>query len=53
LATSAIQPASLTTCRAREEGQYNFLETKLDLLERIGLQNCGLLQAEAAGSKEK
>ena len=53
LATSPSQPGSLTTCRAREEGQYNFLETELDPLERIGLQNYGLLQAEAAGGKEK
>jgi bacterioferritin len=36
-----------------EEGHIDFLETELGLLERIGLQNYGQLQAEAAGGKEK
>ena len=36
-----------------EEGHIDFLETELGLLERIGLQNYGLLQAEPAGGKEK
>jgi bacterioferritin len=36
-----------------EEGHIDFLETELGLLERVGIQNYGLLQAEAAGGKEK
>ena len=40
-------------CRAHEEGHIDFLETELGLLERIGLPNYRLLQAEAAGGKEK
>lgn len=36
-----------------EEGHIDFIETELGLLERVGLQNYGLLQAEAAGGKEK
>ena len=34
-----------------EEGHIDFLETELGLLERIGLQNYGQLQAEPAGGK--
>ena len=36
-----------------EEGHIDFLETELGLLERLGLQNDVLLQAEPAGGKEK
>ena len=36
-----------------EEGHIDFLETELGLLERVGIQNYGLLQAEAAGPKDK
>lgn len=31
-----------------EEGHHDFLETQLDLLERIGVENYGLLNAESA-----
>jgi bacterioferritin len=34
-----------------EEGHIDFIETELGLLEKIGPQNYGLLQAEAAGGK--
>ena len=35
-----------------EEGHIDFLETELGLLERLGIQNYGLLQAEAAGGRK-
>lgn len=35
-----------------EEGHIDFLETQLELLERIGLQNYQQLQAESADSAE-
>ncbi len=35
-----------------EEGHTDFLETQLDLLERIGLQNYQMLQAESADAAE-
>ena len=31
-----------------EEGHIDFLETQLDLLDKIGVQNYGQLQADAA-----
>ena len=36
-----------------EEGHIDFLETELGLLERLGIQNYGLLQAEAAAARHK
>lgn len=36
-----------------EEGHIDFIETELGLLERIGIQNYGQLQAEAAGGGKK
>ena len=36
-----------------EEGHIDFIETELGLLERIGVQNYGLLQAEAAGGSKE
>lgn len=35
-----------------EEGHADFLETQLDLLERIGLQNYQMLQADSADAAE-
>lgn len=35
-----------------EEGHIDFLETQLDLLERVGLENYQLLQAEGADTAE-
>ncbi len=35
-----------------EEGHADFLETQLDLLERIGVQNYQMLQAESADAAE-
>lgn len=35
-----------------EEGHVDFLETQLDLLERIGVENYGLLQSAAANEAD-
>jgi bacterioferritin len=35
-----------------EEGHLDFLETQLDLLERIGVENYGLLQSAAANEAD-
>ena len=35
-----------------EEGHIDFLETQLDLLDKIGAQNYGQLQADAADEVE-
>ncbi|NOT70331.1 MAG: bacterioferritin [Hyphomicrobium sp.] len=35
-----------------EEGHIDFLETQLDLLKRIGVENYGLLQSEGADEAE-
>ena len=35
-----------------EEGHIDFLETQLDLLDKIGVQNYGQLQADAADESE-
>jgi bacterioferritin len=37
---------------ADEEGHIDFLETQLDLLDKIGVQNYGQLQADAADDAE-
>lgn len=37
---------------ADEEGHIDFLETQLDLIERIGIENYGLLQSEGANEAE-
>ena len=35
-----------------EEGHIDFLETQLDLIEKIGIQNYGQLQADAANESD-
>ena len=35
-----------------EEGHIDFLETQLDLLKSIGIQNYGQLQADSANNVE-
>jgi bacterioferritin len=35
-----------------EEGHIDFLETQLDLLDKIGVQNYGQLQADSADEVE-
>lgn len=35
-----------------EEGHIDFLETQLDLLERIGVENYGMLQSDSADNVE-
>ena len=35
-----------------EEGHIDFLETQLDLIKRIGIENYGLLQAKSADESE-
>jgi len=35
-----------------EEGHINFIESELSLLEKIGLENYGQLQADHADKKE-
>ncbi len=35
-----------------EEGHIDFLETQLDLIDKIGIQNYGQLQADAANESE-
>ena len=35
-----------------EEGHIDFLETQLDLIDRIGIQNYGQLQSDAANEAE-
>ncbi len=35
-----------------EEGHIDFLETQLDLMDKIGVQNYGQLQADAADDVE-
>jgi bacterioferritin len=35
-----------------EEGHIDFLETQLDLIDRIGIQNYGQLQSDAANESE-
>jgi bacterioferritin len=36
-----------------EEGHIDFLETQLDLIDKIGIQNYGQLQADAADKEDK
>ncbi len=36
-----------------EEGHIDFLETQLDLIDKIGIQNYGQLQADAADKDDK
>ena len=36
----------------RQEGHIDFIETQLDLISKIGIENYGMLQAEPANEVE-